>query len=260
MGCLTNTNREPMSAEKAIAIVLRSIDFSETSSIVTLFTREFGKVRGLAKGARRLKGPFESALDLLAVCRIVFLRKSSDALNLVTEAKLERRFRPSEGDLSALYAAYYVAELLDQLTDDFDPHPEAFDAARHALALLAEPGVAAEATLRFELTLLRRLGHLPAWKQCVECGRAVEPAERVAFGFVAGGVLCANCRPGHRGLVATRGETLLLLDAWSLAEENEPLPKPDRALFAEARNLVARYITHMLGHRPRMHRYLKLGD
>ena len=82
-----------MPTEKAIALVLRVVEFSETSSIVTLLTREFGKVRGLAKGARRPKGPFESALDLLSLCRIVFLRKSSDALDLLTEAKLEWRFR-----------------------------------------------------------------------------------------------------------------------------------------------------------------------
>ena len=118
-----------MSSEKATAIVLRVIEFSETSSVVTLFTRDFGKIRALAKGARRPKGPFESALDLLGLCRIVFLRKSSDALDLLTEAKLERRFRPPGGDLSNLYAAYYVAELLNELTDDYDPHPELFDAA-----------------------------------------------------------------------------------------------------------------------------------
>src|SRR5512143_2186053 len=98
-----------MSSEKATAIVLRTVEFSETSLILTLFTREFGKVRGLAKGARRLKSAFESALDLLALCRIVFLRKSSDALDLLTEAKLLRRFRPAGRDLLSLYAGYYVA-------------------------------------------------------------------------------------------------------------------------------------------------------
>ena len=125
-----------MSSEKSLAIVLRSIEFSETSSIVTLFTREFGKVRALAKGARRPKGPFEAALDLLSLCRIVFLRKSSDALDLLTEAKLERRFRPAGGELSNLYAAYYLAELLSELTDDYDPHPDLFDAAEATLSAL----------------------------------------------------------------------------------------------------------------------------
>ncbi|HEY2826636.1 MAG TPA: recombination protein O N-terminal domain-containing protein, partial [Pirellulales bacterium] len=72
-----------MSSEKATALVLKVVEFSETSSIVTLFTSEFGKIQALAKGARRPKGPFESALDLLALCRIVFLRKSSGALDLL---------------------------------------------------------------------------------------------------------------------------------------------------------------------------------
>src|SRR6478672_5481893 len=118
-----------MPSEKSRTIVLKVIEFSETSCVVTLFTEDFGKVGALAKGARRPKGPFEGALDLLALVRIVFLRKSSDALDLLTEARLERRFRPNSGDLSSLYAAYYVAELLGELTDDYDPHPELFDAA-----------------------------------------------------------------------------------------------------------------------------------
>ncbi len=82
-----------MAAEKTLAIVLRVIEFSETSCVVTLYTREFGKITGLAKGARRKKSPFESALDVLALVRLVFLRKTPPALDLLTEAKLERRFR-----------------------------------------------------------------------------------------------------------------------------------------------------------------------
>ncbi|HUS40023.1 MAG TPA: recombination protein O N-terminal domain-containing protein, partial [Pirellulales bacterium] len=74
-----------MAAENACAIVLRSIDFSETSSVVTFYTRECGKLGALAKGARRLKNPFDSALDVLTRCRIVFLRKSSGGLDLLTE-------------------------------------------------------------------------------------------------------------------------------------------------------------------------------
>src|SRR5215212_4469720 len=62
-----------VAAEKALGLVLRTTDWSETSRIATLWTREFGKVRVLAKGGRRLKYNFETALDLLTLCRIVFL-------------------------------------------------------------------------------------------------------------------------------------------------------------------------------------------
>ena len=77
-----------MSAEKTLAIVVRTIEFSETSLVVTLFTEDFGKVSAIAKGARRPKGPFDGALDLLTICRVVFRPKSSESLDLLTEAKL----------------------------------------------------------------------------------------------------------------------------------------------------------------------------
>jgi recombinational DNA repair protein (RecF pathway) len=85
-----------MASEKTRAIVLRVIEFSESSCVVTLFTLDFGKVGALAKGARRPKSAFEGALELLALVRIVFLRKSSDALDLLTEGKL--------GQFTALFA------------------------------------------------------------------------------------------------------------------------------------------------------------
>src|SRR6202165_5529329 len=111
-----------MPSEKALALVLKTTDWRETSRIATLWTREFGKVRALAKGGRRLKSSFESALDLLTVCRIVFIRKSSDSLDLLTEAQVVRRYPRLRTDLGALYAAYYVAELLTDWTEDYDPH------------------------------------------------------------------------------------------------------------------------------------------
>src|SRR6516225_2214382 len=105
-----------MPAEKALALVVRTIDWSETSRIATLWTREFGKVRVLAKGGRRLKSNFEAALDLLTLCQVVFLRKSSASLDLLTEAQVTERFPVLRVKLPALYAGYYIAELLAEGT------------------------------------------------------------------------------------------------------------------------------------------------
>ena len=115
-----------MAAEQTDALVLRVFPWSETSCIASVYTRNFGKLSVLAKGARRPKSPFEAALDLLSICRVVFIPKSGDALDLLTEAKLLRRFRAGAADLLRLYSGYYVAELLDRLTDKGDEQPELF--------------------------------------------------------------------------------------------------------------------------------------
>jgi DNA repair protein RecO (recombination protein O) len=246
-----------MSAEKSLAIVLRTIEFSETSVVATLFTEQFGKISALAKGARRPKGPFESALDLLAVVRIVFLHKSSDALDLLTEAKLERRFRAAARDLSRLYAGYYVAELLTELTDAGDPHAELFSAADRTLARLDSDAPVAPTVLDFELTALQLLGHLPSLHDCVGCGNPVEGVGRIAFGLVVGGVLCSTCRPGQRQVVSISAPALVAMRKLTEENENAELMDLEPKVRGELRGILSSYLAHLLGHKPKMHDYLK---
>ena len=161
-----------MSMERATALVLRTTDWSESSRIATLWTRELGKVRVLAKGGRRLKSSFDSALDLLTVCGIVLIRKSSGSLDLLTEAQVVRRFARLSEDLSALYAAYFVAELLADWTEELDPHPDLFDQALTTLDALATVGsdVPLE-TMRFEMVFLGEMGYRPVLDRCATCQR-----------------------------------------------------------------------------------------
>jgi DNA repair protein RecO (recombination protein O) len=266
-----------VSTEKASAIVLRVIEFSETSCVLTLFTDAFGKVRALAKGARRPKSPFESALDLLAACRIVFLRKSTEALDLVTEAKLERRFRVGRGDLAPLYAGYYVADLLDALTDDYDPHPDLYAIADETLAMLSsgrprvvvrgEPTqtneqpvaspVVSRLVFRFEMVTLRILGHLPSLDVCVECGSPVARGGRVAFGHLAGGVLCTNCRPGQRNVVSVSGAAIECMETLANGQnEYWRTVELPRSIQGELRGTLSHYLAHLIGRETRMQDYL----
>ncbi len=246
-----------MPPAKDIAIVLRAVEFSETSLVLTLFTREHGKLGALAKGARRPKGPFESALDLLALCRIVFLHKSSESLDLLTEAKLQRRFRPAGRDLSSLYAGYYVAELLGELTDECDPHPELFDLADETLEALAAGESVAKRVLRFELVMLRQLGLLPSLEDCACCGASVPTSGRVAFGHLDGGVMCNKCRAGKRQVAAVSVGALRVMK--QMADTDRQRWKRiqiDGKSRGELRGLVNRYLVNMLGKKPRMYRYL----
>jgi DNA repair protein RecO (recombination protein O) len=250
-----------MPLEKALALVLRTTDWSESSRIATLWTRELGKVRALAKGGRRLRSPFEAGLDLLGVCSIVLLRKSSGSLDLLTEAHVVQRFPRLRTDLSALYAGYYVAELLADWTEDYDPHPGLFDEALDTLHDLGGP-VPADAprqsvgqrVLRFEMVLLRELGYRPMLDSCAGC---TGPVTGRGLGFCpqAGGVLCPRCRgrPGQtRALSPAAWQALRTLaepgDAW-----REPF---SGAVRAELRQVLGHFVTYLRGRRPRLLPYL----
>lgn len=246
-----------MSSEKTDALVIRQVDFSETSRVVTFFTREFGKVPLLAKGARRVKGPFESALDLLAICQIVFLRKSSGSLGILTEARLRERFHNSGREMLRLYGGFYVAELLDGLTEDFDPHPELYDRAVETLARLDDVAVNPRlAIVLFELAVLREIGHMPNFDECVACHRPTDGRAPYAFWVTQGGILCRDCQKAEYRQNCLKLETVHLLRDLAdgeMVEPNEIAPE----VIREMSNVTTSAITFDLGRPPRTLRYLQ---
>ncbi len=248
-----------MAAERALAIVVRGTDWSETSRITTLFTREFGKVRALAKGGRRLKSNFDVAFDLLTVCQIMFLRKSSGGLDLLTEARLEEQFPALRQNLPALYVGYYVAELLADGTQDYDPHPPLFDAAVETLRKLGNPqdtsqgreATSLAATVSaFELVWLRELGYSPRLDACAACGAGFVPATgSVFYSPAAGGVLCPECGPTTPDRRAVSSVAMDSLRALAEGDETPELPATART---EVRQLLGQTVSGVLGRRPRL--------
>jgi DNA repair protein RecO (recombination protein O) len=255
-----------MAAEKAVGIVLRTTDFSETSRIATIWTRELGKVRALAKGGRRPRSSFENALDLLTLCSMVLLRKSSGGLDLLTEARVTRRFSKLTLSLPAMYGAYYVAELLNDWTEENDPHPTLFDRAveaLHGLNAAAEKGDTAGAGLqvfRFEMSWLVELGHLPRLRECVACGTSLAEhggADRVSFSVAAGGVVCRTCQPTQRDWQTLSGDAWRALQSLARPEGDWKEAAAGPRVGAELRRVLGHYVTYLLGRRPRLLSYLE---
>jgi DNA repair protein RecO (recombination protein O) len=216
------------------------VDVLETSRVLTLFSRDLGKVVALAKGARRLKSPFQSSLDLLSVCDIVVLRKdgASDSLDLLTEAVLIERYA---------------------LTDPHDPHPKLFDAAVITLRHLDEPFLRPRRVMRFELACLRELGLMPALEDCVHCGANVNVSvenDRVAVGLATGGVLCAACRPGQPHVATLSGQTLDVLRRHASPGNSWRDANLDPRALAATRGTLGAILGHLMGRRPRLWPYL----
>jgi len=254
-----------MATENSDAIILKSVDFSETSLILTLLTQKFGKINGIAKGGRRLKNPFESALDLLACIRVSFLQKQGESLNLLTEAKLIRRFRPTAQNLPGLYAGYYVVELLNKTLDDHEPVPEIFNLTEQTISQLQTGERVPQTLLAFEWRLLEQLGLLPSLRDCAGCGEHL-PLEsvqsenkKIAFSAQEGGILCRRCREQvPAGYVYVTVPELRYIEY--LLGITDGSSDTDSMFSEQTRNavrgLLSNYICHVLGRRPKMHAYL----
>jgi len=263
------TNR--VSLEKAEAIVIRLADFSESSRVVTVFSKEFGKFTALAKGAKRLKGPFDAAIDLLSRCRVVFIRKSSGTLDLLTEARLVTRFQPSGTSLPSLYGGYYVADLLNGLTEEYDVAPEVFDLATTTLDNLmsAEPDPLVS-VVEFEIGILRCSGLLGSLTECTVCGEPVittpqNPAGQKSGGNYAhwvsqGGLLCVQCRrPEYQGRSISAGSVAALRKLGSDDTQLSGRVKLTKQQIKECHHFAVSAITSILGRRPSTLRYLDVG-
>ena len=233
------------------ALVLHRIAFSETSLVLTVLTRKFGKIQALAKGGRRLKGPFESALDTLAQICVSFLQKRDDSLDLLTESKLIRRFTVSEQNLPGLFGAFYIVELIDLMTTENDPCPRIFDLAVAVLAQLATGMFVSRSLIRFEQRLLREVGQQPSLDHCVECGHLIDgELKRIPFGPLDGGVLCPRCRVGHQKTTLISREAVR---AMKILNGKDWMRFPlEKNVQNEIRGLLNNYLSHLVGWRPKL--------
>jgi len=153
-----------MDIERAEGIVLRTLPMTESSLIVTWFTREFGKLKTLAKGARRAKSPMRGRLDLFYRDELLFLRSRRSDLHLLHECFLEEAHAGLRNSVQRLTAASHVCELVDLATALEDAHPKIFDLlddALHDVEQDAGPAV----LIWFELQLLAAAGWAPRWNE-----------------------------------------------------------------------------------------------
>lgn len=241
-----------MAIEAALGLVIRGTDWSETSRITTLFTREFGKIRALAKGGRRLRSNFEVAFDLLTCCQIMVIRKHTGGLDLLTEAQVAERFPALRKDLTSLNVGYYIAELLAEGTEDYDPHPALFDTALSILRSLGSEGSDRLGLVsHFELVWLKELGYSPRLDTCAICGAGVEAEGAASFSSSAGGAICGGCQSGVRDLQRLGADTWRTLRHLA-GGGRELLPGSRR----DVRRILGQTVSYTLGRRPRLLAYV----
>ncbi len=192
-------------------IVLKTHALGDTSRIVTVYTRDHGLRKFVAKGARKLPSRFGYALEPLSRSRFVFYLKPDRDLHLLSKAEVLDAMGSRLSDLSRLAHAQASLEIVDRLVWGEEPHPKLFALLVQALEGCTRAPVATlpAVTLAFQLQLAAELGYRPRLDQCAIDGRAV--SQRRAFSPSRGGLLCDSCAAREGGVVFLSAEALASL-------------------------------------------------
>lgn len=244
-------------------ICLNKTEYSESSQILTLFGREQGITRVIAKGAhRRTKAGasrFDGGVDLLDIGQAVFSADPARELVPLTEWKLQEGQLDLRRSLRGILLGLYAAELVGRLIEAHDPHPHLFDRLEGTLGDLATPR-REEAFLAFELDLLRESGYAIELFACVECGVAVAEGNPICFSASRGGVVCRACETLLPDRTQINARLLGLLQALlRLPRANgvpQRLPQLTRPQTDPINRVLADQIEHTLGRRLRLLKYV----
>ena len=202
---------------KARAIVLRTRRMGETSKLVTLYSLEFGKLKVVAKGARRPKSKFGAAMELMTEVQVVcYLRHDRD-LQTLSDADVRRVFPQVLGEMARLSYGSAACEMVDRLTIEHEPNQNLYQCLLGVLSGLDEVATQQVEPLfwYFQLRAAQALGYRPELGQCVSCGSLLGGAESVYFDAPLGGGLCAPC---HRQAPPSGSGHSPFSDAWGAAE------------------------------------------
>jgi DNA repair protein RecO (recombination protein O) len=227
------------------AVVLRHHDYGEADRLLTLYTRQLGKTRVLAKGARKIASRKAGHIEPFTQVKLQ-LARGRDML-LVTQADTVDAYLPLRENLMLTGQASYVLELLDRFTyvDEIE-NPSTYRLLTDTLARLASNDDPWLVIRYYEMRLLDLLGFRPQLIQCVNCGREIK-AEDQFFSFRAGGVICPRCGQGLPQLKPISVETLKYLRHFQRSNYRDASrARPNAEVQKEAEDLMQGYFTYLL--------------
>jgi DNA repair protein RecO (recombination protein O) len=169
------------------ALILRRSDFGEADRLLTVLTPDRGKLRLLAKGARKTTSRKAGHVELFMLTDLLVAHGRT--WDIVSQAEIIEPYRALREDLDQTGHAYYLAELIDRFTEEHDANKSLFELLALTLARLAYPESIFIALRYFELHLLSLTGFQPQLYFCLTCNEALEPVENY-FHFADGGTLC----------------------------------------------------------------------
>lgn len=247
-----------MPVERSQAVVIGAFPLGESDRVVTFFTRRFGKVRGVARAARRLRSRFAGALELFTLGELVFFDGGRSDLVQVDHFDIVRPFQAIRDDLERLGQAAWMIECVGRLTAERDPNAPLFSLLTQALASVdarARPGRVA---VVFGVRAIDLLGHRLRTDACVACGRRGVVADgATAVDVEAGGTVCPACARALGGTISVAAASLATLRRLRAAGWDDATSRPLGRAEPELRALLDEQVAGLAGQGSRATRFLR---
>lgn len=194
-------------------LVLKSYGLAEADKIVVFLTQEHGLIRGVAKGAKRLKSRFGGSLEPFSIIRLTYFQKEDRELVSVKQCEIVKSFFEKASNPHFFQKFAYIVELLNDFAPPSDPNERLYRMAKVCLETSDEqPEKLEQTVLYFELWLLKLGGYLPSWEKCNICQRALNTLENVNLqtNFQ---IVCHKCQKSRGNWVISAGQRELFAAA-----------------------------------------------
>lgn len=182
---------------KTEAIVLRKLDYGDTSKIAALYTEELGRISVIVKGGRASKSKMGKIVDPLNIIQIVLYKKESREIQLLTQADLIFSSAMIKNDLERIKYASAVSELVYALIPEHEPNHKIFKGIKRIFNLLNQNGESPKVIfIRFFLFFLKEIGYEIQLECCSDCRKDLSEEKELFFSYNKG-VLCPVCKGNH---------------------------------------------------------------
>jgi DNA repair protein RecO (recombination protein O) len=178
---------------KTEAIVLRQYDFGEADKVITLYTKEFGKLKAVAKGVRRTKSRFGSSMELFSHNNIMLYMQRKRDLYVVTGSNIIRTHRELREDFDLFITGSYIAELVDKLTEPEEPNRRLFSLILETFCQIPKQDRDVIIAI-FVTKFLINAGYKLNLEKCVLCENPIPLTQQKKLSIQQGGVLCPKCQ------------------------------------------------------------------
>jgi len=248
---ISNFTWSNMPLFKTNAIVIRSINYGESDKIVTFLTKDFGKLKGIAKGARRSRKRFQNALGLFSHLHLIFFDKEEMGLVRAEGCDILHSFPRIKEDLKKILYGNYYLELANEMAGEREGNREAFELLLSFLSDLEGMEPREEQLRLFEIRMLSLFGYRPNMGRCNLCKKDWEDLQEIPgvyFSLEKGALVCGACSKMWNNLIPFSLGTARLIEKISQTE----LSKVQRLKFtlqslSESGEILPRFISYQLG-------------